>query len=148
MVARSTVRSTSASPRHRAIQINREAGVKEAACISLYADQPRAAEEALLAAARDSEESVAVAALKTLMYYSSQSTLLALHEITQDKSLPPAVAVAGQEALSQRVIGYDRDSLVHAQRDHLALFLPVSQVVEVLHRVKAMAEFARGVNRF
>jgi HEAT repeat protein len=75
-----------------------DALVREAACLSIYADQPYAAEESLLAAAGDEEDNVAIAALKSLMHYASQSILLALHEMSLDQSRSEAVAAAIKES--------------------------------------------------
>ncbi len=84
-----------------------DANVREAACVSLYADQPRAAEAALLEAARDSVDDVANAALKTLMYYCSQSNLLALHEMILDGALSPMVLVAAKETFETVLAAFD-----------------------------------------
>ena len=44
------------------------------------------------------------------------------------------IAVAGQEPAGQRAPGDDADALGAAQREHLALFLAIDEVVVVLHR--------------
>ena len=56
-----------------------------------------------------------------------------------------AAAVAGEEAAGQRAPGDDADALVAAEREHLALFLAIDEVVVVLHRDEAGP--ARGGRR-
>src|SRR5690348_2342703 len=57
--------------------------------------------------------------------------------------------VAGEKAARERTPRDDADALVDAERNHLALFLAVDQIVMVLHRDEAMpTPFAGHVERF
>lgn len=73
--------------------------VRRAACDSLLWDEPVIAEEGLLRATGDAEEGVAIAAVNTLRYYSTRSTLRALAEL---RSSPrPGVQKMAEESFGE-----------------------------------------------
>jgi HEAT repeat protein len=114
-------------------------GVREAACLSLYADQPRAAEAGLLAAAQDNVENVSLAALKTLMHYCSRSNLLALHQIISDNSRSPEVLAAAREAY-ETVLGsfeFSLDFAFGTDQKRIEKYLRWLKPVQHLLRAKA-----------
>src|ERR1043165_517660 len=59
-------------------------------------------------------------------------------------ALPVAAAVAGEKAARERAPGDHADALFDAERDHLALFLAIDEVVGVLHRNEARPAAALG----